>query len=159
MTRQTRSLTRSRDVIDRVVRRWPTSLAHAASVTADGFPLRGETGGGRSSSTTTTVEAAALARTLGQRGGVNHPALVAEFDALVRRVAADVDRLDVITLLLTPPSGGATPRCSGGMGLDGSAEWGDPTCERVPDGRPGRAGLCDACYMRSVRWAARVGAA
>jgi len=153
MTRQTRSLTRSRDVIDRVVRRWPTSLAHAAAVTADGFPLRGETGGGRSSSTTTTVEAAALSRT-----SEPHAALVAEFDGLVRRVAADVDRLDVITLLLTPPSGGATPRCSGGMGLDGAHEWGGP-CDRVQDGRPSRSGLCDACYMKSVRWGQRAGVA
>jgi hypothetical protein len=46
----------------------------------------------------------------------------------------------------------AAQRCTGGMGMPGCDEWGDPTCTDLGGRR--RDGLCDRHYMRRHRWQA-----
>ena len=41
------------------------------------------------------------------------------------------------------------PRCTGGAGMDGALEWGDPLCGNVA--APDRKGLCYACDKRRQR--------
>jgi hypothetical protein len=38
--------------------------------------------------------------------------------------------------------------CSGGAGMDGAIEWGDPTCEQIVHA----TGLCASCWSAHRRW-------
>lgn len=139
--------------VELVRQRLAPALRHAATVAADGWPLRADSAG-RSTSTTTSVEAAVIARTTGTGSGYLVADHVAALELLARQVATLVaEAIDHLEAIAPPP--GLTPRCTGGMGLPGHEAWGDPTCRNVPDGRPSRAGMCDACWQRQRRWQQR----
>lgn len=130
-------------------RRLPAALAHAAAITPDGYS-RGTTGSGRAPGVPDPVGNAVAART-----GIGTPAAVADLTRILADVAVLLgDALTIVDSLAPAP--GASPRCSGGAGLDGHLEWGDPACRNVPDGRPSRQGMCDSCYLRAYRWQTRV---
>lgn len=130
-------------------RRLPAALAHAAAITPDGYS-RGTTGSGRAPGVPDPVGNTVAART-----GIGTPAAVADLS----RILADVALLlaDALTIVDgLAPAPGTSPRCSGGAGMAGHLEWGDPACTNVPDGRPSRQGMCDSCYLRAYRWQTRV---
>jgi hypothetical protein len=45
-------------------------------------------------------------------------------------------------------------RCSGGVGIDGYFDWGDPSCENTV-GQHSTTGICDKCRMAKRRWEIR----
>lgn len=154
MTPNTRRLARTRDLVERLIRSWPTAHHHAATIAADGWPLRGDTAGVRATGHTSSVEAAVIARTTGTGSGYRTADLVAEFAVLELQLEATADRMAVICDQLAGPPPPAA-RCSGGAGLDGALEWGRPDCDNFADGRPSYLGLCIACYNVRRRWFGR----
>ena len=139
-------------IVAELRKRTPQALAHAHSIVADGYPTLGGSGGhGGKNSISDPTANAALNRTTGSGSGYRVADQVQLLEHSLRIAAAALgDALTIVDRLQPRP--GDTPRCSGGAGLDGHLEWGDPTCTRVPDGRPSRSGLCDACYQRQYRW-------
>ena len=139
-------------IVTELRKRTPQALAHAHSIVADGYPTLGGSGGHGGKNTISDPTAnAALNRTTGTGAGYRVADQVQLLEQCLRIAAAALgDCLTIVDRL--QPAPGATPRCSGGAGLDGHLEWGDPTCTRVPDGRPSRHGMCDACHNRRDRW-------
>ena len=139
-------------IVAELRKRTPQALAHAHSIVADGYPTLGGSGGhGGKNSISDPTANAALNRTTGTGSGYRVGDQVQLLEHSLRIAAAALgDCLTIVNRL--QPTPGATPRCSGGAGLDGHLDWGDPACTRVPDGRPSRSGLCDACYQRQYRW-------
>ena len=139
-------------IVNELRKRTPQALAHAHSIVADGYPTLGGSGGHGGKNTISDPTAnAALNRTTGTGAGYRVADQVQLLEQCLRIAASALgDALAVVDRL--HPAPGATPRCSGGAGLDGHLEWGDPTCTRVPDGRPSRHGMCDACHNRRDRW-------
>jgi hypothetical protein len=100
-------------------------------------------GSGRGTSDSSTTEAAALQAdrldTRAQR---------------IRNTIADIERdIHHLSRLTRDSLGLRAPvtiaRCRDNhTGRQGAIEWGDPTCENLPD----KAGLCVACYHRERRW-------
>jgi hypothetical protein len=68
--------------------------------------------------------------------------LSAELHGLAQQLIAAIQRVPV-----THHEPGQ--RCTGGLGIEGTDIWGDPSCAR---NAVTRDGLCDACYMRRYRW-------
>lgn len=134
-------------------RRTRPALAHAQTIIADGYPGGGgqdfnvRSKGGVSDPTAS----AALSRTTGTGSGYLLSDIVQRLEQCVANAAAELGEALALVDRLSPPPG-STPRCSGGAGLDGHLDWGDPSCSNVPDGRPSRQGMCDACYQRLDRW-------
>lgn len=132
------------------------ALAHAAAIAADGYSSGSGQGGTdfnvKAKNTVSDPTAnAALNRTTGTGHGYALADQIAYLEQTIVTIASELgEALRVIDRLSPPP--GITPRCSGGAGLDGAIEFGDPTCMSVPDGRPGRLGMCDRCYQRYDRW-------
>jgi len=153
MSRADRQLAALATIVAELRKRTPTAIAHARAIAADGYPGGGKgdfnvrSKGGHSDPTAN----AALTRTTGTGPGYN---LADQIQLLEQNIAIAAQALGeaitVVDRLMPPP--GVTPRCSGGAGLDGHLEWGDPGCTKVPDGRPSRQGMCDACYQRLDRW-------
>jgi hypothetical protein len=139
-------------IVAELRKRTPQALAHAHSIVADGYPTLGGSGGhGGKNSISDPTANAALNRTTGTGSGYRVADQVQLLEHSLRIAAAALgDCLTIVDRLQPRP--GDTPRCSGGAGLDGHLEWGDPTCTRVPDGRPSRHGMCDACHNRRDRW-------
>ena len=139
-------------IVAELRKRTPAALAHALAIAADGYPTLGGSGGHGGKNTISDPTAnAALNRTTGTGTGYRIGDQVQLLEQCLRNAAAALgDALTIVDRL--QPAPGATPRCSGGAGLDGHLDWGDPRCTRVPDGRPSRSGLCDACYQRQYRW-------
>ena len=140
-------------IINELRKRTPVALAHARTVAADGYPTLtgGGSKGGKGGISDPTANAA-LTRTTGSGPGYHLADQVQLLEHSLRIAASALgDALAVVDRL--QPAPGATPRCSGGAGLDGHLDWGDPSCTNVPDGRPSRQGLCDACHHRRDRWA------
>lgn len=136
-------------LISELRRRLPTAIAHAQAITADGYGSGGGGAKGKNTISDPTLSAVIARDSNGKR--VSAPEAVALLEHNARQVAMHVsDMLTLVDRLMPAPA--ATPRCSGGAGLDGSMEWGDPTCTNVPDGRPSYRGLCNACYQRERRW-------
>jgi len=135
-------------------KRTPHALAHARTIAADGYPtLTGSSGGGKGGKNNISdpTANAALHRTTGGGAGFGVADQVQLLEQFLRTAASALgDAINTVNRL--QPAPGAAPRCSGGAGLDGHLDWGDPACTRVPDGRPSRSGLCDACYQRQYRW-------
>jgi hypothetical protein len=108
----------------------------------DGYPTRGD-GTGRGTADASTTEAEALAS--------EHYTAKAD---LIRQTLDTITRNIELLGRVTQRSIGvrapiAVPRCRDNqMGRQGAIEWGDPTCENLPD----KAGLCSACYQRERRW-------
>ena len=139
-------------IVTELRKRTPQALAHAHSIVADGYPTLGGSGGHGGKNTISDPTAnAALNRTTGTGTGYRVADQVQLLEHSLRIAAAALGECLTIVDRLQPAPG-ATPRCSGGAGLDGHLEWGDPTCTRVPDGRPSRHGMCDACHNRRDRW-------
>lgn len=134
-------------IVTELRRRTPAALANASSIVADGYPAGGSGGGSGKNTISDPTARAALNRT----GSPTHVA--DKIAAIERSIATSAAQLAHALALIDSllPSPGTTPRCSGGAGLDGHLEWGDPTCTRIPDGRPSRQGMCDACYQRYDR--------
>ncbi len=66
--------------------------------------------------------------------------------SLVNGIASDIDTSAIAQL----------HRCTGGMGMDGAEEWGDPTCTALADRDYGHnAGLCSKEIRARNRWEAR----
>ena len=139
-------------IVTELRKRTPQALAHAHSIVADGYPTLGGSGGhGGKNAISDPTANAALNRTTGTGAGYRVADQVQLLEQCLRIAAAALgDCLTIVDRLQPRP--GDTPRCSGGAGLDGHLEWGDPTCTRVPDGRPSRHGMCDACHNRRDRW-------
>ena len=140
-------------IVSELRKRTPQALAHAHNIVADGYPTLGGSGGGHGGKNTISdpTANAALNRTTGTGSGYRVADQVQLLEHSLRIAAAALgDALTIVDRLQPRP--GDTPRCSGGAGLDGHLEWGDPTCTRVPDGRPSRHGMCDACHNRRDRW-------
>jgi hypothetical protein len=139
-------------IVAELRKRTPQALAHAHSIVADGYPTLGGSGGhGGKNNISDPTANAALNRTTGTGAGYRVADQVQLLEHSLRIAAAALgDCLTIVDRLQPRP--GDTPRCSGGAGLDGHLEWGDPTCTRVPDGRPSRHGMCDACHNRRDRW-------
>jgi len=139
-------------IVAELRKRTPQALAHALNIVADGYPTLGGSGGHGGKNTISDPTAnAALNRTTGTGSGYRVADQVQLLEHSLRIAAAALgDCLTIVDRLQPRP--GDTPRCSGGAGLDGHLKWGDPTCTRVPDGRPSRHGMCDACHNRRERW-------
>jgi len=139
-------------IVTELRKRTPAALAHARAQAADGYPTLGGGGGPSLKYTISDPTAhAALARTTGQLTGSGVADRVQHLEQALRNAAAALgDALAIVDRL--QPAPGATPRCSGGAGLDGHLDWGDPTCTNVPDGRPSYHGMCNACAQRRYRW-------
>lgn len=155
MTRINAQLAALNTLVVELRKRTPSALAHARTIAADGYPTLGASSGsgpsGKNNISDPTANAA-LSRTTGELTGSGLADRVQHLEQALRNAAAALgDALTIVDRL--QPAPGATPRCSGGAGLTGALEWGDPTCVRVPDGRPSREGLCDACHHRRERWA------
>lgn len=139
-------------IIGELRKRTPAALSYARTVAADGYPTLGGRGGASGKNTISDPTArAALNRTTGTGPGYNIADQIQHLEQALRIAGGALgEAITIVDRLLPPPT--ATPRCSGGAGLDGHLDWGDPTCTRVPDGRPSRHGMCDACYQRLDRW-------
>lgn len=138
-------------LVDQLRTRTPGALAHARDLAADGWPTGGDSNVRSKNAISDPTANAALNNTTGTGPGYRIIDQVQRLEQLVATAAVTLgDALTIVDRLMPPP--GATPRCSGGAGLDGHIEWADPSCVRVPDGRPGRRGMCDACYQRYDRW-------
>lgn len=139
-------------IVTELRKRTPQALAHARAIAADGYPTlgggNGPTGKGTISDPTAN---AALHRTTGSGPGYHLADQVQLLEHSLRIAASALgDALAIVDRL--QPAPGATPRCSGGAGLDGHLDWGDPSCTNVPDGRPSYHGMCNACHQRRYRW-------
>ena len=129
----------------------PAALAHAAAITADGYPSGGGGIRGGKNTISDPTALAALNRTSGTHRGY-HPADQMQTLEQHLRLATTALR-DAITIVHRfQPADGEIPRCSGGAGLDGHHIWGDPACRNIPDGRPSYAGMCNGCAQRRYRW-------
>lgn len=139
-------------IVTELRKRTPQALAHAHSIVADGYPTLGGSGGHGGKNTISDPTAnAALNRTTGTGTGYRVADQVQLLEQCLRIAAAALgDCLTIVDRL--QPAPGDTPRCSGGAGLDGHLEWGDPTCNNVPDGRASYFGMCNACAQRRYRW-------
>lgn len=136
-------------LISELRRRLPAAVAHATDLAADGWPAGGGQGPTGKGSISDPTANAVMART-SARGGMSLTDSILQLEQAVATAAVGIgDALTVVDRLQPRP--GTTPRCSGGAGLDGSMDWGDPTCTNVPDGRPSYQGLCNACYQRKRR--------
>lgn len=139
-------------IVAELRKRTPQALAHAHSIVADGYPTLGGSGGYGGKNTISDPTAnAALNRTTGTGAGYRVADQVQLLEQCLRIAASALgDAISVVDRL--QPAPGATPRCSGGAGLDGHLNWGDPACTNVPDGRPSYHGMCNACHQRRYRW-------
>jgi len=151
MARPDQQLAAIHHLVDEARRRWPAARAHAASIAADGHRRTTTGSGGSKGGISDPTANAAIARTTGTGTGYLVTDLVQAAEQAIRNAAGELGELLAIIDKLSPPPGD-TPRCSGGAGIEGALEFGDPTCTRVPDGRPSRSGMCDACYQRYDRW-------
>ena len=151
MTRPDRQLAALANLIDEARRRWPAARAHAVAIVADGYPTATTGGGGSKNQISDPTANAVVARTTGTGTGYRTADWVQAAEQAIRNASAEIGMLLTIIDKLSPKPG-VTPRCSGGAGLDGHLEWGDPTCTNVPDGRPSYHGMCNACYQRRARW-------
>jgi len=113
----------------------------------DGYPSRGD-GVGRSNDTSSTVERAVIN---------GHASLLtlttdrAKLHGLVRDALEAVNAAITVADRYAPaPPKASDLRCTGGFGMPGHLEWGDPDCEKVQES--GRSlGLCLACRKRRER--------
>lgn len=135
-------------IVTELRRRTPAALANASNIVADGYPAGGSGGGSGKNTISDPTARAALNRT----GSPTHVA--DKIAAIERSIATSAAQLAHALALIDSllPSPGTTPRCSGGAGLDGHLDWGDPTCTNIPDGRPSYQGMCNACWQRQRRW-------
>lgn len=131
------------DATTRELRRlMPTYEHQMALLMRDGYPadvMAGATGGGISDPTGTAATARA------NRDWAMFCAAVHQAREALRDALADVHRT------LRDFDGWKRHRCTGGMGMDGADEWGDPTCEQVI-GQQSETGLCDRCRHARNRW-------
>jgi hypothetical protein len=149
----TRRLTNQAHAIEQLANnlrhRLPTALNHANTIAADGWPTTGNDFNVRSKNTIPDPTANAVINRTGDTTSIAN--LIHNLNNHITIAATRLAEALAIVDKLSPPPG-TTPRCSGGAGLDGHLDWGDPTCTRIPDGRPSRHGMCDACYQRHQRW-------
>lgn len=110
---------------------------------ADGYPTSSSVGRERGGGELTLVEAAADKRLhLADHRSV----MLRELLEKAERVTSEL--VGLVNAWLPSPDRGSAQRCSGGGALPGALEWGRPDCTNIAS----RRGLCDACYMRMVRW-------
>ncbi len=130
-----RHLSRWAVVADREIRR--------ALSEADGYPASTSTSRERGGGELTLVEAAADRRlAIADQRSTQLRQLLEEAERITGQLVALVNRW------LPAPDRGTTERCSGGGSMPGALDWGRPECTNIAS----RRGLCDACYMRMLRW-------
>lgn len=122
-------------VADREIRR--------ALSEADGYPASTSAGRERGGGELTLVEAAADRRL----------AIADQRSTQLRQLLEDAERITgqlvaLVNRWLPAHDRGSVERCSGGGSLPGALDWGRPECTNIAS----RKGLCDACYMRMLRW-------
>jgi len=144
-----RRLDRSIAALTRAAGGLPVLYAFLAAVTPDGYPSGGA---GRSTTHSDTVLRAVVQRDEGLADLFERRIKMIHIGAT--ELAGAIDHLqrlapDVALEMYE------RHRCSGGMGLPGAMEWGEPSCLKIV-GEHSRTGLCDACRMRQRRWRDRL---
>jgi hypothetical protein len=119
------------------------ALAHLYRERAicDGYTA--STSNGRGTAESSTTEAAALtAEYLGIKA-LAIRTIINQIETLIDDLAHSIQKAVGVRAPVT------VTRCRDNhTGRQGAIEWGDPTCEAIPD----KAGLCSACYQRERRW-------